>query len=147
MIFFNSLAVIFVLSPSIAFAFDVSRDFDLSAAEYADLDNICLDAFESEIVPEFVGLNGIEALSPSFFFGLPERATLLTYAGVGFQSDFGTAKGTLNCIFEGRSNRMWTINVTFEGRGLAGFKKHPMAEVLNDPAQQRALSYGSDILE
>lgn len=117
----------------------------MSAQPYAELDQTCLSSLENEIAPNFTGLNGVKLQSPSFVLGSDDRATLLIYPGATFQSELGDAQGTLNCIYQGNSTRIWTISVAFEGLGLAGSKKHPLAKIKKDPAALRTLSFAKDI--
>lgn len=139
------LSLLLLLSPSLLFAFTVKRNYNLTAPKFTKLDQKCLRALKKEIVPAFVGLSGVDTeQSPSFFLGDGRRDTIHTYAGMNFKSDYGNVRGTLNCVFDANSNRVSVVTVTFEGRGLAGFKKHPMARTLNDPSKQRALSYSAE---
>ncbi len=133
-----------ICTPVFAATFDLSRNYTLLAPPFTYQDKACLLALEEAVVPVFVGLNGAVLEGPSFARISNDRYTLLTYAGVLFQSKFGDVRGTLNCVFESNENKVATISVTFEARGLAGFRKHPLAKTLNDPSKQRTTGYSKE---
>lgn len=130
--------------PTHASGFEVVRSYKF-APSFSQQDENCLHALEKSIKPQFDGLFKVQVYSPSIVKGYPKRNTLALYSGIIFESEFGSASGALVCVFRGDSQEVLTISVNFDGRGLAGFKKHPLAKVLNDPSKQRATGYSQEV--
>ena len=109
---------------------------------HAEQDKRCLEALKLEIASEFMGLKGVELSGPGLMTNVAAGHTILIYAGVRFKSEYSDAKGVLNCLFIGNSANLSDMIVTFEGKGLAGFKKHILAKKLKDPAKQFSKGFG-----
>ena len=101
----------------------------------------CLKALARQIAVQFEGLHGVQLQSPAVVYEVADTFTQFVFAGSVFQSKYGDVRGTLICIFKSDQTRVSEISATFEGRGLAGFKKHILAESIKDPAKRRVLSY------
>lgn len=79
----------------------------------------------------------------SFALGQPDRATLVTFVGTEFIGEEGIERGTLNCIFEGDTTRLWTLSVSLEGEGIQ--LNFPSSPILDKPAGQKSSSFSTDI--
>ena len=141
---FFAMGVLAVFN-SYAFATEVSKDYRFTSDPFKGLDALCVQAFLNKVAPQFDGLRSARLQSPHFATLSNGRTTLLTYPSVSFRSQFGNARGALVCVIEGRSGRKGTVSVAFEGRGLAGFRKHPLARTLKEPKQQITSGYSTDL--
>jgi len=142
----KALVLAAMVVPNPSFAFDIYRNYELNPGQFQDLETVCFAAFIEKIVPKFEGLEAARVRAPFFSIGLRDRASLVTYAEVDFQSEFGDATGAINCVFEGDTPRIWTVSAVFQGKGLAGYKKHPLALSINNPAEQWTQGLSSEIL-
>lgn len=86
----------------------------------ADQDAACSAALVEHIAVDYDGLEKIEIGGNSLFS--TANGYLATFAGAKFHGRYGDATGTVNCIFSADGRILTDISVTFDGRGLAGYK-------------------------
>lgn len=98
-------------------------------------DTACIAAVVDHLVVDYDGLNKIELGSNSIFS--TANGYLATYAGAKFEGRYGSANGTINCIFASDGRTLTDVSITFEDRGLAGYKGKAIIEGSTDPSQQR----------
>lgn len=97
-----------------------------------------------EITPNFEGLQQVTLSANSIV--QTQGGYLAIYPGAKFVSHYGDAEGSLTCIFSPDGRKVTEVTVSFEGSGLAGFTRHPLAQIISDPAQQRSTGMSSSIL-
>lgn len=141
----NIAAIIMLLlsSPALAAPPTILRNYEYFIPKFEEWDNACISALIANITIHFEGLTEVHLQSSSFMQIASSNHTLGTYVEAQFISQYGNVQGVINCVLLEDGTTVSDILVIFEGRGLAGFLKHPLARVLNDPSKQFSQSFSS----
>lgn len=141
----NIAAIIMLLlsSPALAAPPTILRNYEYSILRFEEWDSACMSALIANITIHFEGLTEVHLQSSSFVQISASDHTLGTYVEAQFISQYGDVQGVINCVLLEDGTTVSDIMVIFEGRGLAGFLKHPLARVLNDPSKQFALGFSA----
>ena len=122
--------------PLLAAPVIITGEVTFTEPDQARRNEICMQALEERIIPQFEGLKEINLETGSVLRLEGDRIALATYPAARFISRFGAGRGTINCLFGGE--QVTAITVTFEEGGLAGYRNHPLAGSIKDPAKRRA---------
>lgn len=139
-----------LLTSSVAVAApEVARTYELSesgvAAELAAQDRACVNALVEGVAPDFEGLKRISIQGASYVMPT-ETGYLATYAKVIFESQYGNAEGAVSCVYTADGRDVTDVAVSFVSPGLAGFTRHPLRMIINDPAERRISGTGAQIV-
>ncbi len=124
--------------PGMAAAFDVTKNYKMTAMLFKAQDTKCLAALETELAPKFDGFTGISVSSPSYMSDAEQNLTLLTYPKVTFFSQHGDVEGAISCVFGDKGSKLSIVGMSFAGFGLAGRASFGDWEKDSPPEQRRA---------
>lgn len=122
----------------------VNKGYSYTDHGFASRDAACVAAMLEKITPNFDGLQQVMLTANSIV--QTQSGYLATYPGAKFESVHGDAEGSLSCIFDADGRHVTEVSVAFEGRGLAGFTRHPLGQIIADPAQQLSTGMSSSII-
>lgn len=138
---------LFTVSACAADPVTIRKQYEL-LGDYSKQDEACVGALATAIMSVFEGVKSINLKStpsPTILSGVD--ASNIVYSGSEFSGSYGDATGSVVCTFPENRTSPSDIQITFDGRGLAGFKKHPLASSINDLAKQFATSYATTLSE
>ena len=142
-VFFPAFILAVVASGAFA-APEVTKTYTNTEPDFAIKDELCVAAMLDKIAPEFDGLVNINLSSNSIF--QTTNGYLATYTGAVFNGRYGDAEGTVSCVFTEDGSAVTDVAVTFEGQGLGGFKRHPLARLGNDLGELKTSSFSTTII-
>lgn len=122
----------------------ITKTYSYTDQGFASRDAACVSAMLEKITPNFEGLQQVTLSANSIV--QTKNGYLAIYPGAKFESRYGDAEGSLTCIFTPDGRNVTEVTVAFEGSGLAGFTRHPLAQIIGDPAQQFSTGMSSSIL-
>lgn len=123
----------------------VTKAYSYSDPIFSAQDSACIAAMLNNIAPDFDGLQQVSLEANSIF--QTQDGYLATYAGVRFEGHHGNAQGTLNCVFSKDGRSVTDVSVTFEGRGLGGYTRHPFERAGGDLTQQKSTAVSKSVAQ
>jgi hypothetical protein len=131
-------SLLWSFAPVVVSAFEIKQPDAIYNEPFSSQRQACLDKFETALVSRFDKLISISLDNPSFFSDIDGTYALVTFAGVTFESDHGTANGAITCLFLEGGRRLAHVSATFERPGLIGAARAGFP-------QQRLLSAGAQV--
>jgi hypothetical protein len=127
-----SAFLVLAVSSCAAAAPIVTKTCSSTVRGFASRDAACISAMPEKITPNFEGLQQVTLSTNSIV--QTKDGYLANYPGAKCESRHWDAKGSMTCIFTPDGRNVTEIAVAFEGSGLMCFTRHPLAQIIGNPA-------------
>ena len=104
------------------------------------MDAACLSSSKTPLQSDFDGSAGLENQMPQYWSDAMPGVAIFIYPHTKFLSSFGEVDGSITCLFDVQKQAVVNIGFQFDGKGLASYKKSPLAK-LNMPPEQLAVTF------